>query len=119
MAVNGAVAERSDHPRLAEHGVAGRLLEARLVDQRREIVLIGQLERRVAFECPLHRQLERASRVEAGGARIGIDGGFCMRGGVVDRQPFTLQEAELAHLRSFDFGTRQLPAECAVLERIK
>ena len=43
VAVHGAVAERVDDPRLAEHRLARRLLEARLVDQRREVVLVRQL----------------------------------------------------------------------------
>ena len=41
VAVHRAIAERVDHPGLAEHRFACGLLEARLVDQRREVVLIG------------------------------------------------------------------------------
>jgi hypothetical protein len=52
LAVHGAVAERVDDARLAEHRLARRLLEARLVDQRREVVLVRQLERRVVLVRP-------------------------------------------------------------------
>ena len=74
VAVHRAVAERVDDPRLAEHRLARGLLEARLVDQRREVVLIGQLERGVVLVGPAHRQLQRAPGIEAGRARVGVDG---------------------------------------------
>ena len=72
MAVHGAVAERVDHPRLAEHRLARGLLEARLVDQRGQVVLIGQPQRGVVLVGPRHRQLQRAPGVEAGRARVGV-----------------------------------------------
>jgi hypothetical protein len=37
MAVHGAVAQRVDDPRLAEHRLAGGFLEAGVVDQRRQV----------------------------------------------------------------------------------
>ncbi len=46
------VAERDDHPRLVEYRLAGCLLECRLVDQRRQVVLVRELERRVVLEEP-------------------------------------------------------------------
>jgi hypothetical protein len=61
VAVHGAVAERIDDPRLAEHRLPGRLLEARLVDQRGEVVLVRELEPPVVLEDPAHRQLQRAA----------------------------------------------------------
>ena len=102
VAVHRAVAERVDHPGLAEHRLACGLLEARLVDQRREVVLIGQPERRVVLVGPVHRQLQRAPGVEAGRPRIGVDGGLGFRRGVEHRWPFALEEGELAHLMSPD-----------------
>ena len=98
VAVHRAVAERVDHPGLAEHRLARGLLEARLVDQCREVVLIGQPERRVVLVGPAHRQLQRAPGVEARRARIGMNGRLGSRRGVEHRGPFTLEEGELAHV---------------------
>jgi hypothetical protein len=99
LAVHGAVAERVDDACLAEHRFARRLLETRLVDQRREIVLIRQLERRVVLVRPGDRQFQRPACVEAGAARVGVRrrlGSACrfQHGG-----PLTFQERELAHRR--------------------
>ena len=102
VAVHRAVAERVDHPGLAENSFACGLLEARLVDQRREVVLIGQPERRVVFVGPAHRQLQRAPGVEAGRARIPMHGHLRPRSGVKHRRPLMLEEGELAHLMSPD-----------------
>ena len=55
VAVHRAIAERVDQPGLAEHYLPGYLLEARFVDQCGELVLVGQLEIRVVFVCPVHR----------------------------------------------------------------
>ena len=41
VAVHSPIAKRVDDSGLAEHPLASGLLEARLVDQRREVVLIG------------------------------------------------------------------------------
>ena len=95
VAVHGAVAERVDDPRLAEHRLARGLLEARLVDQRGEVVLVRQLERRVVLVGPGHRQLQRAAGVEAGRARVGVDSGLGPRGRIVDRRPLVAQKLEI------------------------
>ena len=55
VAVDGAVAERVDHPCLVEHRLACGLLEARLVDQRGEVVLVGEFKPCVVFIHPRHR----------------------------------------------------------------
>ena len=102
VAVHRAVAERVDHPGLAEHRLACGLLEARLVDQRREVVLIGQPERHVVFVGPTHRQFQRAPGVEATRSRVGVDGRLGFRRGVEHRRPLALEEGELAHLMSPD-----------------
>jgi hypothetical protein len=99
LAVHGAVAERVDDACLAEHRFARRLLETRLVDQRREIVLIRQPECGVVLVRPGDRQFQRPARVEAGAARVGVRrrlGPACrfQHGG-----PLTFQERELAHRR--------------------
>ena len=99
VAVDGAVAERVDHPRLAEHRLARGLLEARLVDQRAQIVLIGQLQRGVVLVGPCHRQLERATGVEARCARVGVHRRLGLAGGLEHGRPFALEEGEMAHFR--------------------
>ena len=43
VAVHGTVPQGDDHPRLVEDGRARSRLEARLVDQRRDVVLVGAL----------------------------------------------------------------------------
>jgi hypothetical protein len=83
--------------RLAEHRLAGRLLEARLVDQRGEIVLVRELGCRIVLVGPVHRQLQRAPGVEAGRARIGMYRRLGFRSGLEDSGPFALEEGELAH----------------------
>src|SRR5690606_2284003 len=75
----------------------GGLLEARLVDQRGEIVLIRELESCVVLECPAHRQLQGAAGVKARRPRIGMDRRLSPRCGLEDGGPFALQEGELAH----------------------
>ena len=82
-------------------------LEGRLVDQRGEVVLIRQLERGVVLVDPRDRQLQRAPGVEAGRARVGVDGRLGLRRGVEDRRPFALEEAELAHITPLDTRRRR------------
>jgi hypothetical protein len=97
MAVRGAVAERGNHPRLAEHRLAGGLLEARLVDQRGEVVLVRELQRSVVLERPAHGQLQRAAGIEACRARIGMHRRLGLRRRLEDCRPLALKEVELAH----------------------
>lgn len=99
VAVYGAVAERVDHQRLAEYRLARHQLEARVVDQRGEVVLRGRLQRRVVLVGPRHRQLERAPGVETSRARIGVHRRLGLAGGLEDARPFALEERELAHRR--------------------
>ena len=94
MTVNRLIAKRVDKPRLAEHRLARRGLKGRLVDERAQIVLIGQPQGRVVLEHPRHRQLQRAPGVEARRARIGIDRGRSLHRGLVDVRPLGLQEGE-------------------------
>src|SRR5437867_12730062 len=49
------------------------------------------------FEEPAHRQLQRAPRVEACGARVGVGGSFRLHGRVVLRGKLRLQEREITH----------------------
>jgi len=109
MPVHGTVSERIDHPRFAEDRLAPRLLEARLVNQRREVVLVGELQGCVMLVDPRHRQLQRTPGVEAGSARIGVYRGFRPGCCLEHRRPFAQEEGEVAHASEF-------PSECAVLE---
>src|SRR5438477_2068078 len=77
------------------------LFERRLVDERRKVVLIRKFERGIELEEPAHRQLQRAPRVEAGCARVGMGGGFRLNGRVVLRGKLGLQEREITHGYSY------------------
>lgn len=83
---------------MPEHRFARCLLEARLVDERREIVLIRQRQGGVVLVDPRDGELERAPRVEAGGARVGVRGRFGVGRRLVDRRPFALEKGEMAHV---------------------
>ena len=97
VAVHRAVAERVDYPGLAEHRLACGLLEARLVNQRREVVLIRELEGWIVLVGPVHCQLERAPGVEARRARVGVSRSFGLRRRLEHGGPFAPEEGELAH----------------------
>ena len=97
MAVHRAVAERDDHSRLAEHRFARSLLEARLVNQRREVVLVRELQRSIVLVRPRYRQLECAARMEARRAWVGVHRVLRASGSLEDGRPFALEESELAH----------------------
>ncbi len=98
-AVHRLVAKLHDEPRLGEHRRAGRGLERRLVEERAQVVLIRQAQRRVVLVSPRHRQLERSAGVEAGRTRIGMHRRRRPGGGVEDVRPFCLQEIERIHER--------------------
>lgn len=97
MPVYGAVAQCVDHPRRAEHRLAGGILETRVVDQRRQVVLVRQLQRRIVLLGPAHREFERAPCLEARRAWIGVHGRLGPHSGFEHRRPLALQESELAH----------------------
>jgi hypothetical protein len=67
--------------------LAGGLPEARIEDQRGGIALVRKLQRRVVLACPAHRHLQRAPRVEAGRARVGVHRGLGLGGGLEQRRP--------------------------------
>ena len=64
LLVNRAVADAVDVFRLGEDGLAGQSLEARLVQQRGDVVLIGKSQAGVILERPFDRNLDRLSREE-------------------------------------------------------
>jgi hypothetical protein len=94
VAVHRLVAELGDQARLLEHRLARHPLEGGFVDERAEVVLVGDLQRRVVLVGPRHEQLERAPRVEARGPRIGIGRLGGAGGRIVHRGPFGREERE-------------------------
>ena len=97
MPVNGAVAQRVDDPRLAEYRLACGFLETGVVDQRRQVVLVWQLQRRIVLVGPAHREFKRATSVEARRARIAAGRGLGLPGRFEHGRPFGFEEGELAH----------------------
>jgi RNase P/RNase MRP subunit p29 len=95
-AVHGLIAQRVDDPRLAEHRLARRGLEGRLVDERTQAVLVRQTQRRVVLVGPRHRQLQRAPGVETRRSRVRIHRCRGLGGRLVDRGPFGLEEGKRA-----------------------
>ncbi len=112
VAVHGHVAKLLDGDRLGEDRRAHSSLEARLMQQRVKMILIGELQRLVILVEPSHSQLQRATGIEAGCAGIGKDSGLGFTCRLEQRRPFRLQEAEVRHRSEFS-------SECAVLERGK
>lgn len=96
--MDGEVAEILDDAGLGEDRRADRIAECGFVDEGAELVLIGQLQRAVIRVEPVDRQLQRAARIEAGCACIGID--QCLRPPrrFVELRPLGLEEGEVAHL---------------------
>ena len=87
MTVNSAVAQRDNDLGLGKDRFAGGLFEARLVGQSRDVVLIRQIQSAVEFASPVDRQFDRATRLEAGRARIGDRRLFGLRRRFVDVAP--------------------------------
>lgn len=96
--MHGPIAERIDDPRLAEHGFAGGLLEARLVDQRRQVVLVRQLQCRIVLVGLAHREFEGTPCIEACRTGIGVHGALGARSRIIDCGPLRLQKCELTHV---------------------
>jgi hypothetical protein len=57
FAMHSLVAEPGDDPRLAEDHLPDQRLEGRLVDQRAQVVLVGELQGGIVLVKPRHRQL--------------------------------------------------------------
>src|SRR5262249_6794134 len=79
------------------------LLERRFVDKSAEVVLIGELQRRVALIEPRNGRFERATRVEAGSARVGDDLCFGFLRVGKDLRPLGLEKAKVAHAKPGTF----------------
>jgi hypothetical protein len=96
-AVHGLVAQFLDHLGLGEHGLAHHPGEAGLVDQRAQVVLVGQAQATVMLVEPGHRQFQCAPGVETGGPCIGVHHVFGLGGRLVQQRPLGQQETEVAH----------------------
>jgi hypothetical protein len=105
---------RVDHPCLAEHRLARCLLEARLVDQRRDLVLVRQLERRVVLVRPGDRQFERAAGVETGRPRIPRRPDLRPPRRLEHLRPLGPKEGEVAH-EPTSSGVPERPYVCVPL----
>jgi hypothetical protein len=95
--VNGSIAQRDDHLGLGKDRFASGLLERRLMDQSRDVVLVGEFESAVEFVSPGDRQFESATSVEAGGTRISDRRLFGFGGRLVQVFPFGRQKLKVAH----------------------
>ncbi len=74
-----------------------RGLEPRLVDERAQVVLIRQLERRIVLVEPMHHHFQPAPRVEARRPSIGIRQRLPLARRVVQVRPFGVEKVEVAH----------------------
>ena len=72
-----------------------RGLEPRLVDERAQVVLIRQLERRIVLVEPMHHHLQPAPGVEARCPCVGIGQRLRLARRIVQVRPFGLEEREL------------------------
>ena len=97
MPMHGGIAQSIDEHRLGKDRRAGRGFERRLVDERAQVVLIRELERRIVLVEPMHHHFQPAPRVEARRPRIGIGQRLRLARRVVQVRPFGFEEGEVAH----------------------
>ena len=97
MAVHRLVAESGDEHGLVEHRAADGGLEGRLMNERAEIILIRELERRVVLVEPAHSKFQRAPGVETGRPRIARRISLRLDGRRMEGGPLGLEEGEVAH----------------------
>ena len=107
-AVNRQIAHVFDELGFGKHRIAHCGPKAGFVNQGAKLVLVGQAQCRVVLVEPVHRQLQRAPGVKAGGSRVGVRQSFGLAGRTKKGRPFRLEESEIAHL--------EFAAESAVLE---
>ena len=97
MMMHGPVSQRHNHFGLIEDRITGNLLERRLMNQRGDIVLVGQLQAAVELVGPRHGQFQSSARIEARRARICQRQRFCLAGGFMDGRKLRQQKLEVAH----------------------
>ena len=110
LAVRGKIAKVFDYARLVEHGIADGLSKRRFVDQRTQLILIGQMQRRIVLVQPRHGEFQGTTGVEAGRSCVGMHQSLGLPRRFVERRPLGLQEAEVAH--SECSGERTLLERC-------
>jgi hypothetical protein len=65
------------------------------MDQRAQVVLVGEFQGGIVLVKPRHRQLQRSAGVETGGSRVGVHRGFGIFSGLKNGSPFSLKEREV------------------------
>lgn len=108
-----AVAQAVDQTRLLIDGGPGEPLETRLVQQRRDVVLIGQGEARIVPERPFDRDLDRFAGEEH--RRGGRAGRLLLSLGrrLVNMCKFRKQESEVGHGAQAACGSFELQSAAA------
>ena len=94
---DGAVAQFLDDLDLGLQILAGEFYEGGFVEAGGEVVLVGRFESGVVRVEPFDGEFEGAAGVEAGGARVRVNGLLSLGGGDVDFGPFGFEEAEVRH----------------------
>ena len=95
--VHGAVADADDQLGLGKDRLAGAFLKARLVDQRRDAVVIGKVQPAVVLVGPLHGEFDRAPGIEGRRARVTGNVAFRPLRIVEDLRKFGGEEGEVGH----------------------
>jgi hypothetical protein len=96
--VDGQVADAQDHLCLLKDGLRQQVLEAGVVDQRPQFLVVGHGEGGIVAVEPMDKQLEGVADVEAGGAGIGTAVAFRFGSRRSDVAEDTRQEGEVAHV---------------------
>jgi hypothetical protein len=97
LLVHRAIAQPVDQLGLGEHRLARQLLEARLVQKCRDVVLIGQRQRRIVLERPFDGDLHRLAGIEGGCRRVGTGMSLRRQRRVVDGREFGGEKGEVRH----------------------
>ena len=96
-AVDGQIAQVLDELGLGENRVPSGGSKAGFVNQRAQVVLVGQAQGLVVLVEPGNCQLQRAPCIEAGSTRIRVRHSLCLDGRAIEGGPFGLEEGEVAH----------------------
>ena len=108
LLMHGAVAQRVDVARLGEHSLAGNAAEARLVQQRGDVVVVGQVQALVGAKRPFDRDLDRLSSEERRRRRVRRRIPLRRHRRLVDGREFSGEEGEVGHaIRPVRAGSRK------------
>jgi hypothetical protein len=118
MTVDCLVTQPGDHLRFGEDGFSSGGLEAGLVNQRAEIVLIGEAKRGVMLERPGDGELKRSAGVKAGRPGVGMRGTLRTNGRLMDGRPFPLEEPEVTQAATTERALRSTLSRCRMASKI-